>query len=92
MNKHQFTEQLAAELGLTFSHMESIVDRMLKKVMTTVTEGEEVLFSGFGKFSLRNYKQRTGYNPRTKLSMVIPGQKNVKFMLGEGFKNMVNLN
>jgi nucleoid DNA-binding protein len=90
MNKSTFIEQLAVDLKLTASNTEEIVNTFIRKIYKTVAEGEEVNFSGFGKFSLRDYKSRTGYNPRTKGTIIIPKQKNVKFTIGSAFKSIVN--
>lgn len=38
-----------------------------------------IRLAGFGTFEVKEYPERTGINPNTKKSIVIPAQKRVKF-------------
>jgi integration host factor subunit alpha len=45
----------------------------------TLTQGEDLLVSGFGKFSVRQKKARRGRNPQTKENLTISARKVVVF-------------
>jgi len=41
----------------------------------TLVQGEELLISGFGKFSVRQKNVRLGRNPQTKESLILAARK-----------------
>ena len=50
-----------------FPKQESIsaVESLLEKIKQTLESGEDILISGFGKFWLKDKRQRRGRNPQT---------------------------
>ena len=45
----------------------------------TLKQGEIVVISGFGEFSVAEVSERIGRNPRTGEQVKIPARRNVKF-------------
>jgi len=52
--------------------------------------GEDVLISGFGKFSVRERKERKGRNPLTGKPLVLPAKKVVTFKCSGKLREKIN--
>jgi DNA-binding protein HU-beta len=65
------------------------VEAVLDAVVEALRSGEDVNFTGFGKFSVNERGPRQGVNPRTGERITIPGGKVPKFSAGAGLKSAV---
>lgn len=65
--------------GLTQKDAQIIINVFLKKMKEHFKYDETIRLAGFGTFEVKEYPERTGINPNTKKSIVIPAQKRVKF-------------
>ena len=79
LNKAKLANQLQTQLGLSKPEAQQLVDRFFKIVKDTLSQGEDLLISGFGKFSVRHKKARRGRNPQTKESLTIGPRKVMVF-------------
>ncbi len=89
MNKAQLAEILSGKVaGVSRAQAERFLDEMTKTITQKLITGEEVVFAGFGAFSSKKRKGRTGVNPRnTKQSIQIPSVKVAKFKPGKNLKD-----
>jgi DNA-binding protein HU-beta len=89
MNKAQLAESLSSKLdGISRAQAERFLDEMTKLITQKLIAGEEVVFAGFGAFSSKKRKGRTGVNPRdVKQSIQIPSVKVAKFKPGKNLKD-----
>jgi integration host factor subunit alpha len=55
------------------------VEELLALLKETLASGEDLLVSGFGKFSVRDKGQRRGRNPWTGDDMMLPPRRVVTF-------------
>jgi integration host factor subunit alpha len=58
---------------------------------TTLANGEDVLISGFGKFSVRNKRARRGRNPQTKERIILQERKVLVFKNSGILKDKINI-
>jgi len=79
VTKAQIVEALFAENLFTNKESAQIIDTLFELMKQSLENGEDVLISGFGKFSVREKHQRTGRNPHTRESMTLPPRKVVTF-------------
>ncbi len=79
ITKEKLTLLLEDRLGLSRQEARQLVERFFKIMKNTLTQGEDLLVSGFGKFSVRQKKARRGRNPQTKENMTISARKVVVF-------------
>ena len=56
----------------------------------TLTEGDELLISGFGKFSVRQKKARRGRNPQTKETLTLRPRKVLVFKASGVLRERIN--
>ncbi|MGA2734732.1 MAG: integration host factor subunit alpha [Syntrophobacteraceae bacterium] len=68
-------------VGNNFTRAESarIIDTLLDVIKQSLQIGEDVLISGFGKFSVKEKQARRGRNPQTGKPMKLPPGKVVTF-------------
>ena len=79
ITKEKLTILLQDRLGISRQESRQLVERVFKIMKDTLTQGEDLLISGFGKFSVRQKKARRGRNPQTKENLTISARKVVVF-------------
>ncbi len=89
MTKAEFVDRLAAKSGLTKKDAASVVDAFVEVVTESLKKGEDVQFTGFGKFYVQKREAREGINPQTKAKIHIPASSVPKFSAGAALKNAV---
>ncbi len=89
MTKADFVDKLAAKSGLTKKDAAAVVDAFVEVVSESLKKGEDVQFTGFGKFYVQSREARQGINPQTKAKIKIPATKVPKFSAGLALKNAV---
>ena len=89
MSKQEFVEQVASKSGLSRSEASKAVDAVLDSITDALRSGQEVSFTGFGKFSASARKARQGVNPRTGEKVDIPATTVPKFSAGSQLKQAV---
>jgi DNA-binding protein HU-beta len=89
VTKAEFVDRLAAKSGLTKKDAASVVDAFVEVVTESLKKGEDVQFTGFGKFYVQKREAREGINPQTKAKIHIPASSVPKFSAGAALKNAV---
>lgn len=90
MTKHEFVDRVAQKSGLSRREAAESVDAFLDSISDALRGGEEVAFTGFGKFSVQDRAARQGVNPRNPTERVhIPATKVPKFSAGSQLKAAV---
>ncbi len=89
MTKADFVDKLAAKSGLTKKDAAAVVDAFVDVVTESLKKGDEVQFTGFGKFYVQKRDARQGINPQTKAKIKIPATKVPKFSAGLALKSAV---
>jgi len=89
MTKSDFVDRVASESGLSKKDAGAAVDAVISTIEGALKSGEEVSFTGFGKFHVANRGAREGRNPRTGESMTIAASKVPRFTAGSGLKKAV---
>ena len=78
-----------AETGITKKQAAASVDAIIAAIKEALTKGEDVRLVGFGTFSVKKRKARTGRSPQTGKALKIPAKKVVRFAPGKGLKDIV---
>ena len=92
LSKAQILEKLNERLGHKFSAKQTneILETLLEAIKSTLEGGEDVLISGFGKFCVKQKKERKGRNPATEESMMIPARRVISFRCASKLREKVN--
>jgi DNA-binding protein HU-beta len=88
VTKAEFVEKIAGEFDSKKAAADA-VDTVLNGIQDSLVGGEDVNFTGFGKFSVAERGPRQGVNPRTGERITIAGGKVPKFSAGAGLKGKV---
>ena len=67
-----------------------LVGSLLKIMKTTLANGENILISGFGKFSVKDKNDRRGRNPSTGEDMMLEARRVVTFKCSLPLKQKLN--
>ncbi len=89
MTKAEFVDKLAAKSGLTKKDAAAVVDAFVDVITESLKKGEEVQFTGFGKFYVQKREARQGINPQTKAKIKIPASSVPKFSPGLALKSSI---
>lgn len=89
MNKAKLIEQMAKVTKLSKATCKELLEAFLATVSGALKQGKQVVLTGFGTFSVIKRKSRTGINPVTRKSMIIPAKKVPKFKPGKALKDLV---
>ena len=89
MTKSDFVEKVASSSGLSKKDAGSAVDAVINELETALKSGEEVTFTGFGKFHVAERGAREGRNPRTGETMEIAASRVPRFTAGSSLKKAV---
>ena len=90
MTKAEFIDQVADRAGLSKKDASEAVDAVLETIEGALKRGSDVVFSGFGKFSVSDRAAREGRNPATGEKIKIAATKVPKFSAGAALKKAVN--
>lgn len=90
MTKGEFVDKVADKSGLSKREAATAVDAVLSSIQDALKNGDDIVFTGFGKFSVQRRAARTGVNPRNPSEKVqIPAANVPKFSAGSGLKQAV---
>ena len=90
VTKSEFVDRVASTSGLSKKDAGSAVDAVLGAIEGALKSGEDVNFTGFGKFHVAERGAREGRNPRTGETMTIAASRVPRFTAGSGLKKAVN--
>jgi integration host factor subunit alpha len=89
LTKADFAERLYEELGLNKREAKEMVELFFEEIKGSLSKGEQVKLSGFGKFELRDKNSRPGRNPKTGEEIPITARRVVTFRSGQKLKARV---
>jgi len=78
------------ELGFTKKKSVEIIETLLEIMKSTLEKNEDVLISGFGKFCVKQKKQRRGRNPATGADLILKERKVVTFKCSGKLRDKIN--
>ena len=71
LTKADIVEAVAEQNGYTNKRSVEIVETLLEIIKGDLESGEDVLISGFGKFRVKEKRERRGRNPATGEDMML---------------------
>jgi len=86
MNKAQLINEVAAAGGLKKKDAAAAVDATINSIVNSIRKGEKVQLSGFGTFETKVRGARTGRNPKTGETVMIPECKYPVFTASKALK------
>ena len=90
LTKDHLIVAIAQENGFPKKQSTEIVETLLKIIKLGLSSGEDVLISGFGKFCVKEKRDRKGRNPATGEDMLIEARRVVTFHCSGKLRKKIN--
>ena len=90
LNKSDIVEFIQKKNGYSLKKSVDSVESLLEIIKGSLESGEDVLISGFGKFQVRDKRERKGRNPATGEDMMIIPRRIVTFKCSGRLKDKIN--
>ena len=90
LTKEKLINRLQVQAGLSKQESRAVVERVLGIIKDTLASGDDLLVSGFGKFSVRQKNARRGRNPQTKEHLILRARKVVVFKTSGVLRHRIN--
>jgi integration host factor subunit alpha len=88
--KADMIEKMAETNGFSKKKSTDIVETLIEIIKHSLSNDEDVLISGFGKFCVKTKKERKGRNPATGDSMMLSPRKVVTFKCSGKLREKIN--
>ena len=89
--KSHLIDAIAEQNGLTRKKSSETVETILEQIKSTLSSCDDVLISGFGKFCVKDKRERRGRNPATGEDMVLAQRRVVTFKCSRQLRDKINV-
>jgi integration host factor subunit alpha len=90
LTKNVIVEQVCNGLGFPKNKSVEITESLLELIKSSLASGDDLLVSGFGKFCVKDKKERKGRNPATGEDAILPARRVVTFKWSGKLRKKVN--
>lgn len=90
LTKENLINTLAEENGYSRFQAAELIETLIEIIKSRLSAGEDVLVSGFGKFCVRQKRERRGRNPATGEGMVLAPRRVVTFKWSGRLRDKIN--
>ena len=90
LTKEKLISRLQTQVGLGKQESRAAVEQVLDIMKESLARSEDLLISGFGKFSVRQKNARRGRNLQTKENLILRARKVVVFKTSGVLRNRIN--
>lgn len=90
LTKAKIVDTINDELGFPKNRSAELLEILLEQIKNNLEKGEDVLISGFGKFCVKDKKQRRGRNPATGNDMMLDRRRVVTFRCSHLLREKIN--
>ena len=91
LTKADIVQKIADDCGFSKGESSEIVEKILEIIKTSFIQGEDVMISGFGKWSVKQKNSRRGRNPQTGSSLILDARKVITWKYSPVLKKSVNV-
>lgn len=90
LTKAHIVDNIYNQLDLPKNRSAKVVDTLLEIIKKTLEDGEDVLIIGFGKFCVKEKRERRGRNPQTREDLMLDARRVVTFRCSDRLRDKVN--
>jgi len=90
LTKIDIIESICEKIGIPKKDCIRIVESLFDIIKDDLDKGNDVMISGFGKWTVNAKKARNGRNPKTGKAMIIAARKVVTFKPSKVLRETVN--
>ena len=90
VTKADLIDSVYNNVGYSRTKSTELVESILGMIKDSLEKGEDVLISGFGKFSVREKNRRRGRNPATGDDLMLAERRIVTFRCSSVLRSRIN--
>ena len=90
MTKKQFIKEMAHRGNIRICEADKLFNLFIDTLKEVIKEEGVVKLKGFGKFFVKEYKEKMMKNPKTDEPVKVPQHKKVRFAVSEVFNDSLN--
>ncbi len=90
LSKVQIVNSIANQIGYTKDYSSEMLETVLELIKKALESGDDVLISGFGKFCVKEKRERRGRNPSTGEDMILEPRRVVTFRCSGKLRDKIN--
>jgi integration host factor subunit alpha len=90
LTKAQIVDLIHEELPFPKNKSTEVIEGLIEIIKSSLANGEDVLISGFGKFCVKNKRERRGRNPATGNDLILDKRKVVTFKCSGKLREKIN--
>jgi integration host factor subunit alpha len=86
LTKQDIIEDIISNTGLMRNQAVEGVETTIDIIKNTLKKGEPLSLSGFGKFDIREKRDRRGRNPKTGEEIIVKARRTITFSLSNALR------
>ena len=90
LTKVEMVNSIVDQIGYPKNKSSEIVEILLELIKSSLASGDDVLISNFGKFCVKEKRERKGRNPATGDDMMMKPRKVVTFRWSGKLRKKIN--
>jgi integration host factor subunit alpha len=90
LTKEHLVQAVHNNFGYPTSGSSKLIESLLEILKIRLESGKDVLISGFGKFCVKEKRERRGRNPQTGEDMMLGARRVVTFRCSSAFREKIN--
>ncbi len=90
LTKADIAKKIADDCGFMKGEATDIVEKLLEIIKERLIAGEDVMISGFGKWTVKGKHARRGRNPQTGQELILDARRVVTWKYSPVLKKAVN--
>ena len=90
LTKDHLIKSIGDRLSISKFESSRIVETFLETVKASLSNGEDVLISGFGKFIVKEKTARRGRNPQTGQDLTLDPRRVITFKCSSVMRDRIN--
>ncbi len=90
LTKARIMDEIQTKLNFPRKKSVDVVETLLEIMKRNMENGDDVLISGFGKFCVKQKKERKGRNPATGENLMLSPRRVVTFKCSGKLRDKVN--
>ena len=90
LTKSHLIDAIAEQNGFTKDYSSEMLETVLELIKKALESGDDVLITGFGKFCVKEKRERMGRNPSTGEDMMMRPRKVVTFRWSGKLRERLN--
>ena len=90
VTKADLAQKVADDCGFMKGEAAEIIEKLMEIMKARLVAGEDVMISGFGKWSVKAKRARRGRNPQTGEELILQARRVVTWQYSPVLKKAVN--